>query len=100
MIPSFLLAQLYVKGGLKNTEVEPGHGLTGTASLHAVKVLPESPAIGFRPQAFVTRAFVVPVSGVKQGQPVVEGVFTGDGRKTNCRSGEEHGERAVLHDLK
>lgn len=37
---------------------------------------------GFRIQAFVTRAFVVPVSGVAQGKPVVEGV-SADGRRTN-----------------
>ena len=38
---------------------------------------------GFRIQAFVTRAYVVPVSGISVGTPVVEGVFTSEGRKTN-----------------
>lgn len=143
------------------TQVEPGHGLTGTTPLHAVKDLAELPAalylseishiyegkpycfggglyidpvfpeydvkalvgkdpetalrqsvsvkippanaidyygilqpsatdriqvgdtviFGFRIQAFVTRAHVVPVSGISTGQPVVEGVYTSDGRK-------------------
>jgi predicted amino acid racemase len=145
------------------TQVEPGHGLTGTTPLHAVRDLTELPAamylseishvyhgqpycfggglyidpvfpdydvrvlagkdpdqifkqsisvkippanaidyygilqpsesdrvavgdtviFGFRIQAFVTRAYVVPVSGISRGEPVVEGVFTSEGRKTN-----------------
>ena len=145
------------------TQVEPGHGLTGTTPLHAVEDLPEIPAIlyitevshkysgkpycfggglyidpvfpeydvraligntpktafgkqlsvtlpptnaidyygivseedsqnvmvgdsvvfGFRPQAFVTRAYVSAVSGIHNDQPIVEGIFTTDGRKTN-----------------
>jgi predicted amino acid racemase len=145
------------------TQVEPGHGLTGTTPLHAVRDLPELPAalylsevshihngspfcfgggmyidpvfpdyevkalagkdpeealkrsiavkipppnaidyygimqpagnerlevgdtviFGFRIQAFVTRAYVVPVSGISTGKPVVEGVYTSEGRKTN-----------------
>jgi predicted amino acid racemase len=143
------------------TQVEPGHGLTGTTPLHAVKDLPESPAIlylsevshiyqgkpycfggglyidpvfpdydvkalvgkesgtakslsvnippanaidyygiitddesdqveigdtvvfGFRPQAFVTRAYVTPLSGISSGDPKVEGVFTIGGRETH-----------------
>jgi len=145
------------------TQVEPGHGLTGTTPLHAVRDLPELPAIlylseishihngqpycfggglyidpvfpdydikalvgsdgdtilnhptsvkippsnaidyygilssdagwnvrvgdcvifGFRVQAFVTRAFIVPISGILSGNPVIEGVYTSDGRKTN-----------------
>lgn len=35
---------------------------------------------GFRAQAFVTRAFVVPVSGISAGQPVVEGIYDSDGK--------------------
>lgn len=146
-----------------SSQVEPGHGLTGTTPLHAVKDLPELPAVlyvtevshfhqgkaycfggglyidpvfpdyeikalvgkdsdtvmnhpmsvafppanaidyyglitpdrknfvevgdsvlfGFRIQAFVTRAFMVPVSGISNGEPVVEGVYVPDGRKTN-----------------
>ena len=149
------------------TQVEPGHGLTGTTPLHAVEDLPETPAIlylseishkysgkpycfggglyidpvfpeydvraligntpktafrqqlsvtippanaidyygivseegsqnvmvgdsvvfGFRPQAFVTRAYVSAVSGINNEQPKVEGVFTTDGRKTIGRNG-------------
>lgn len=141
------------------TQVEPGHGLTGTTPLHAVRDLPEAPAVlylseishlhagrayafgggmyidpvfppyqvtalvgpdpeaalrhrvpaelpppeaidyygmldvppdhpvaagdtvifGFRIQAFVTRAFVVPLSGVGSGSPRVEGIWTTDG---------------------
>ena len=143
------------------TQIEPGHGLTGTTPLHAVSDLPEKPAMlyvsevshfyngkpycfgggmyidpvfpqypvkacvgsdpgraveqkiicdipepsaidyygilqpetdasvkegdtavfGFRAQAFVTRAYVAPVSGLSQGRPVVEGVWSVDGRK-------------------
>lgn len=142
------------------TQVEPGHGVTGTTPLHAVNDLPELPAVlyvtevshfhngkaycfggglyidpvfpdyevnaligkdpdtitsrpmpvqfppanaidyygmispqgqveigdsvifGFRMQAFVTRAMVVPVSGISKGQPVVEGIYTPDGKRT------------------
>ena len=142
------------------TQVEPGHGLTGTTPLHARTELPERPAMlyltevshfhqgraycfggglyidpvfapyplkalvgpdpeaalaqevdaatpdpamidyygqllpepdqhvavgdtvifGFRAQAFFTRAVVVPIAGVSQGQPEVKGVWTADGR--------------------
>jgi predicted amino acid racemase len=142
------------------TQVEPGHGLTGTTPLHAVRELPELPGVlylteishhyngkaycfggglyidpvfpdydvkalvgkdpdtilsrlmpvqfpppnaidyygiitpqgaaevgdsvvfGFRIQAFVTRALVVPVSGISKSQPVVEGIFSADGKRT------------------
>jgi len=143
------------------TQVEPGHGLTGTTPLHAVRDLPEKPALaylsevshvyngrpycfggglyidpvfppydvqalvgadpdaalnntvkatlpppsaidyygildpnagkpirtgdtvifGFRPQAFVTRAYVVPISGIATGEPAVEGIWTPRGQK-------------------
>jgi len=143
------------------TQVEPGHGLTGTTPLHAVQDLPEDPALlylseishihnghpycfgggmyidpvfppyqmqayvgsdadsalknlvnaklpppsaidyygildtnegdavhvgdsvlfGFRAQAFVTRAYVVPVSGISAGQPSVEGIWTSYGQQ-------------------
>lgn len=36
---------------------------------------------GFRAQTFVTRAYMVPVSGISKGLPVVEGFFTTDGRE-------------------
>lgn len=148
------------------TQVEPGHGLTGSTPLHAVRDLPESPAIlylsevahtyngrpycfggglyvdpvfpsydvralvgadpdaamgnavkatlpppsaidyygilepsdgqtirtgdtvifGFRAQAFFTRAYVVPISGVSSGKPTVEGVWTSDGQKAEWPS--------------
>lgn len=141
------------------TQVEPGHGLTGTTPIHAIKDMAESPAMcyvsevshfhgergyvygggmyidpvfppydvracvgadpetaranlvrcdmpapsaidyygilergnvkyrdtavfGFRAQVFVTRAFVAPVSGIKTGKPVVEGIYDSDGKKT------------------
>ena len=35
---------------------------------------------GFRAQAFVTRAYVVPVSGISTGNLVVEGIFDSDGK--------------------
>ncbi len=143
------------------TQVEPGHALTGTTPLHAVRDLPEEPAFvylseiahvhnglpycfggglyidpvfpdypvtalvgsdpeaalknriqvefppataidyygilhpegkpaapgdsvvfGFRPQAFVTRAYVSAVSGAAGGSPRVEGVWTSDGARS------------------
>lgn len=143
------------------TQIEPGHGLTGTTPLHAVRELPEAPAMlylsevahtynghpycfgggmyidpvfppyqvqafvgrdaesamnhlvnaslpapsaidyygileanagkpirtgdsvifGFRAQAFVTRAYVAPISGISQGTPTVEGIWTPDGQR-------------------
>jgi predicted amino acid racemase len=144
------------------TQIEPGHGLTGTTPLHAVEDLPERPAVvyltevshlvgdeafcfggglyidpvfpdyqvkaivaaepttsatalrnvelptptaidyygmidvsggskpkvgdsvvfGFRAQAFVTRAYVMGVAGVSRGDPVVEELSDGFGRRT------------------
>jgi predicted amino acid racemase len=143
------------------TQVEPGHGLTGTTPLHGVRDLPERPALcyvtevshlhagrayafggglyidpvfddyqvralvadgpglgdarmldasipppaaidyyaqldvgdaspprtgatvvlGFRAQAFVTRAYVVGIEGVATGRPAVAGICTTDGRE-------------------
>jgi predicted amino acid racemase len=143
------------------TQVEPGHGLTGTTPLHAINDLPERPAMlyltevshfyggkpycfggglyidpvfppypvkacvgsspeeaikqkivcempnpsaidyygilqsepenkikegdtvifGFRAQVFVTRAYVVPISGIKVGKPEVKGIWFSDGRR-------------------
>jgi predicted amino acid racemase len=145
------------------TQIEPGHGLTGTTPLHAVEDLPEIPAIvylsevshvfggeafcfggglyidpvfpdyqvraivsreptiadaavapvdipipasidyygmiqatgplnpqigdsvvfGFRPQAFVTRAYVVGVAGLSTGHPIVETIYDAFGRPAN-----------------
>jgi predicted amino acid racemase len=144
------------------TQIEPGHGLTGTTPLHAVEDLPERPAVvylsevshlvggeafcfggglyidpvfpdyqvkaivsreptaaaaallnvefpapaaidyygmieargiskpqpgdsvvfGFRPQAFVTRAYVVGVRGLSRMQPIVEPFFDAFGHQT------------------
>ncbi|MBI9044970.1 MAG: alanine racemase [Anaerolineaceae bacterium] len=144
-----------------STQVEPGHGLTGTTPLHAVSELPEDPAIlylseishfhngkpycfgggmyidpvfppydvkalvgsdpetalinpvsvsipqpaaidyygiiepdlqnsihsgdsvifGFRVQAFVTRAYIVPISGLSIGKPVVKHIWNSHGQK-------------------
>ena len=146
------------------TQVEPGHGLTGTTPLHAVRDLAELPAacyvtevshihggrayafggglyvdpvfpdyrlralvaerpgelrlldatipppaaidyygqldlaggpaprtgatvvFGFRIQAFVTRAYVVGVTGTAAGKPEVAGIWTGDGREAEWPS--------------
>lgn len=145
------------------TQIEPGHGLTGTTPLHALEDLPEIPAViyisevshliggeafcfggglyidpvfpdyqvraivsrdptvddaalapvdipspasidyygmidatgplkprvgdsvifGFRPQAFVTRAYVAGVSGLSKGAPVVETISDAFGRTAN-----------------
>ena len=140
------------------TQVEPGHGMTGTTPLHAIKDLAERPAMiylsevchfyknrgycygggmyiypvfspypvqacvgsspeeakknlvkcelpdpsaidyygifepeakikqgdtvifGFRAQAFVTRAFVVPIIGIAAGNPEVVGIYDSDGK--------------------
>ncbi len=149
---SSALMETLAKAG--STQVEPGHGMTGTTPLHAVKDLPERPAMlyvsevshcyggraycfggglyidpvfpkydvtalagrdaeealqnripcsipspeaidyyaqlhpsgrkvsegdtvvmGFRAQAFVTRAYVTAVSGVSRGKPEVEGIY-------------------------
>ena len=149
------------------TQIEPGHGLTGTTPLHARRDLPEKPAVlylsevshiydghpycfggglyidpvfppydvhalvgadpdaalsnvvsatlpppsaidyygildpnkshpirtgdtvimGFRVQAFVTRAYVVPVSGISTGEPRVEGVWASNGQKVEWQDG-------------
>jgi predicted amino acid racemase len=156
---SSTLAALAAAGA---TQIEPGHGLTGTTPLHAVEDLPERPAVvyltevshlvgdeafcfggglyidpvfpdyqvkaivsreptaaaaalfnvelpasdaidyygmiaargasrprpsdsvvfGFRPQAFVTRAYVVGVAGLSRNEPVVEGFYDAFGRRT------------------
>jgi predicted amino acid racemase len=48
---------------------------------------------GFRIQAFVTRAYVVPISGIGQSAPVAQGVWASDGRPAlwpgNPGSGEQ-----------
>ncbi len=153
---SHLFEELAATGA---TQVEPGHGLTGTTPIHALKEMAEQPAMvyvsevshfhkgrgycygggmyidpvfppydvracvgsdpeqalgnlvscaipapssidyygilqendavhindtvvfGFRAQIFVTRAFVVPVSGIASGKPVVEGIYDSDGKK-------------------
>ncbi|MDO4343684.1 MAG: alanine racemase [Eubacteriales bacterium] len=152
---SHLFAEMAQKG---ITQVEPGHGMTGTTPLHALKDLAEKPAMvyvsevchfykgrgycygggmyidpvfpaypvkacvgaspeearknqvvcdipspaaidyygifkpgasmkqgdtavfGFRAQAFVTRAFVVPVVGISRGTPQAAGIFDSDGK--------------------
>ena len=38
---------------------------------------------GFRMQAFFTRAFVVPVSGIASGHPRVEGIWRADGSRVD-----------------
>lgn len=40
----------------------------------------ESVVFGFRQQVFVTRALVAPVSGISEGTPRVEGIWTSSGR--------------------
>jgi hypothetical protein len=35
---------------------------------------------GFRPQAFVTRAYVVGISGLSAGKPIVEPIYDAFGR--------------------
>ena len=158
---------LNLVAGAGATQIEPGHGLTGTTPLHAVKELPERPAMlylsevshfhagealcfggglyidpvfgdygvramvgpdadavlanrtpatmpapaaidyygkleapsgtpirsgdtvvfGFRAQAFVKRAFVVPISGIAAGAPLVEGLWNSEGRAADWGGG-------------
>lgn len=146
------------------TQIEPGHGLTGTTPLHAVSDLPELPAVvylsevshlisgeaccfggglyidpvfpdypvmavvspeptvadaalarvdipvpasidyygminatgrvkprvgdsvvfGFRPQAFVTRAYVAGISGLSTGSPTIATIYDAFGRAADC----------------
>jgi predicted amino acid racemase len=172
---SVLLASLAEAGA---TQVEPGHALTGTTPLHAVRSdLPERPAaayltevshihggraycfggglyidpvfadypvkalvapggdfdsafladaeipppsaidyygmltpangeqirpgdcvlFGFRIQAFVTRAFVVPISGVASAEPQARGVWGADGRPARWSATGELGAHHVRH---
>ena len=58
------------------------YGILQPGSSEQVRV-GDTVIFGFRIQAFVTRAYVIPVSGISKGKPVVEGVYTSDGRKTN-----------------
>ena len=37
---------------------------------------------GYRIQAFVTRAYVVPISGISKGEPKIEGIYDSDGKLT------------------
>lgn len=55
-----VLAQLAEAGA---TQVEPGHGLTGTTPLHAVRDLPEQPAV----------CYVSEVAHIHQGTPLCYG---------------------------
>ena len=153
--------------GAGATQIEPGHGLTGTTPLHAVQDLPERPAmlylsevshlhageafclggglyidpvfgdygvnamvgadadavlvgrtraimpapaaidyygkleapsgatirpgdtviLGFRAQAFVKRAFVVPISGISAGAPRIEDLWNSEGRAATWGGG-------------
>jgi hypothetical protein len=41
---------------------------------------------GFRAQAFITRAYVVPISGIASGESKVEGIWFTDGRKIDWPS--------------
>ena len=37
---------------------------------------------GYRIQAFVTRGYVVPISGISKGEPKIEGIYDSDGKLT------------------
>ena len=41
---------------------------------------------GFRVQAFVTRAYIVPVAGISKGEPRVEGIWTPHGQRVEWPS--------------
>jgi predicted amino acid racemase len=54
---------------------------------HAAARSGDTVVFGFRAQAFVTRALVVPVSGVAAGAPRVDGVWTSDGLPASTGGG-------------
>lgn len=41
----------------------------------------ETVVFGFRAQVFVTRDYVVPISGISKNKPIVEGIYLADGRE-------------------
>ena len=45
----------------------------------------DSVIFGFRIQAFVTRAYVVPIAGLGTGAPEVRGIWSTDGRPAEWR---------------
>ncbi|WP_312641057.1 alanine racemase [Hydrogenoanaerobacterium sp.] len=55
------------------------YGILQPETRHSVKV-GDSVVFGFRTQAFVTRAYMVPISGIHSKKPKVEGIFSTDGR--------------------
>ncbi|NLN60210.1 MAG: YhfX family PLP-dependent enzyme, partial [Deltaproteobacteria bacterium] len=57
------------------------YGILDKDSKAAIRV-GDTVVFGFRAQAFVTRAFVVPVSGISKGQAFVEGIYDSDGKPT------------------
>ncbi|PLP59430.1 amino-acid racemase [Mesorhizobium loti] len=68
---------------LRSVEVPPPSAIDYYAMIDAVGPLAPRPGdtavFGFRGQAFVTRAFVVGVSGISKGQPKVETIENGFG---------------------
>jgi len=46
----------------------------------------DSVIFGFRAQTFVTRAYMVPISGIKEGKPIVEKIYSVDGREVGWPS--------------
>lgn len=55
------------------------------AQLDALAQPGDTVLFGFRAQAFVTRAFIAPVSGIDSGTPRVEGLWAPDGREVTAR---------------
>lgn len=70
---------------LRNVEVPPPSAIDYYGMIDATGPTPPKPGdtavFGFRGQAFVTRAYVVGVSGISSGAPVVESIENGFGER-------------------
>jgi predicted amino acid racemase len=75
------------EAALRNVELPPPEAIDYYGMIDAAgRTKPasgESVIFGFRPQAFVTRAFVAGVSGLSTGKPVVESISHSSGAKAN-----------------
>jgi predicted amino acid racemase len=90
VFPDYQVQALVAPGGdldaafLADAEIPPPsmidyYGMLTPPDGHQIRP-GDTVVFGFRIQAFVTRAYVVPISGVDSGKPKALGVWTGDGR--------------------
>jgi hypothetical protein len=75
------------EAALRDVEIPPSGAIDYYGMIDAAgptKAAPgDSVVFGFRPQAFVTRAFVTGVSGLSTEKPVVESISHGSGAKVH-----------------